>query len=99
MINFMNGYIKTLISTNKDATNNINVLEKTVAEYEINDEKAKANFGNLCIALKGYRMIAEATECLLINEHCLKGDDGEFYQKMDIEDKKDEDCMKRQKEV
>lgn len=44
-------------------------------------------------------MIAEATECLLINEHCLKGDDGEFYQKMDVEDKKDEDCMKRQKEV
>lgn len=99
MIDFVNGYIKTLISTNKDATKNINTLEKTVAEYEISDEKAKANFGNLCIALKGYRMIAEATECLLINENCLKGDDGEFYQKMDVEDKEDEDCMKRQKEV
>lgn len=90
---------KFIIKVNKHACANIQQLEETIQSCEITNEKEKANFGNLCIALKGFRMIAEATECLLINEHCLKGDDGEFYQKVDIEDKKDEDYMKRQKEV
>lgn len=82
----MNEYIKTLIEANKDAVSNIAVLETTVRDYPVIDEKTKANFGNLCILLNGYRNIAKATECLLINENVLKSDDGGFYQKIDEKD-------------
>ena len=88
-----------IINQHNNAIFNINELEKTCANCKVTDDKSKAQFGNFCIALKGYRMIAEATECLLINEHCLKGDDGEFYQKMEVEDNEDKDYVKRQKEV
>ena len=79
----MNNYIKSLIVDNKIASEKVQALEQTVAAYPIVDEKSKVNFGNLCIALKGFRMVAEATECLLINENVLKDDNGEFYQKVD----------------
>ena len=88
----MDNYIKSLIATNKEANANIAVLEQNVREYPIVDEKTKANFGNLCIALKGYRMVADATEALLINENVLKDDKGDFYQK--IEDDRPEDDTK-----
>ena len=78
----MNSYIKTLIVANKDAVDNVNVLEKTIATYPVIDEKSKVNYGNLCIALKGYRMVAEATECMLINENVLKGKDGKYYEEV-----------------
>ena len=83
----MNEYIKTLIEANKDAVSNIAVLEATVREYPITDEKSKTNFGNLCIALKGFRMVSEATECLLRNENVLKTEDNEFYVKVNTEEK------------
>lgn len=79
----MNNYIKSLIVDNKIASEKVQALEQTIAAYPIVDEKSKVNFGNLCIALKGFRMVAEATECLLINENVLKDDNGEFYQKVD----------------
>lgn len=81
----MNPYIKTLIEANKDAVENISVLEDTITEYPVVDEKSKTNFGNLCILLNGYRNVAKATECLLANEQVLKGDDG-YYQKIDIKE-------------
>ena len=83
----MNEYIKTLIEANKDAVSNIAVLEATVKDYPIIDEKSKTNFGNLCILLNGYRNVAKATDCLLINENVLKDDEGNYYQKIE-EDKK-----------
>ena len=82
----MNEYIKTLIEANKDAVSNIAVLEATVRDYLITDEKSKTNFGNLCILLNGYRNVAKATDCLLINENVLKDANGNYYQKIEDEE-------------
>ena len=87
--NIMNDYIKTLINVNKDATKNIDALESTIQNITVTTEKDKVNFGNLCIALKGFRMVSEATECLLINENVLKTENNEFYIKVDTEVKSD----------
>ena len=82
----MNDYIKTLIEANKDAVDNVTILENVVKDYPVTDEKSKTNFGNLCILLNGYRNVAKATDCLLINEHVLKDNEGNYYQKIE-EDK------------
>ena len=87
--NIMNDYIKTLINVNKEATKNIATLESTIQNITVTTEKDKVNFGNLCIALKGFRMVSEATECLLVNENVLKTEDNEFYIKVDTEGKSD----------
>ena len=84
----MNEYIKTLIEANKDAVANVAVLEGVVKEYPVTDEKSKTNFGNLCILLNGYRNVAKATDCLLINENVLNDAEGNYYQK--IEDEEEE---------
>ena len=78
----MNEYIKTLINANKNATKNITALESTIQNITVTTEKDKVNFGNLYIALKGFRMVSEATECLLINENVIKIKD-EFYVNFD----------------
>ena len=66
-------------------------LIKDDAQFiKIENDKDKANFGNICVMLRGYRMIADASEAMLINENVLKGNDG-FYQKIeDEENPKDE---------
>ena len=87
--NIMNDYIKTLINVNKDANKNIAALEPTIQNITVTTEKDKVNFGNLCIALKGFRMVSEATECLLVNENVLKTEDNEFYVKVETEVKPD----------
>ena len=87
--NIMNEYIKNLINVNKEATKNIAALESTIQNITVTTEKDKVNFGNLCIALKGFRMVSEATECLLINENVLKAEDNEFYVKVETEVKPD----------
>lgn len=87
--NIMNDYIKTLINVNKDANKNIAALESTIQNITVTTEKDKVNFGNLCIALRGFRMVSEATECLLVNENVLKTEDNEFYVKVDTEEKPD----------
>ena len=81
----MNEYIKTLIEANKDAVSNTAVLEGVVKDYPVTDEKSKTNFGNLCILLNGYRNVAKATDCLLINENVLKDAEGNYYQKIEEE--------------
>ena len=85
----MDAYIKNLIDVNNEASKNIAALESTIQNMNITTEKDKVNFGNLCIALKGFRMVSEATECLLINENVLKTEDNEFYVKVDTEVKLD----------
>lgn len=85
----MNAYIKNLIDVNNEATKNIAALESTIQNMNITTEKDKVNFGNLCIALKGFRMVSEATECLLRNENVLKTEDNEFYVKVNTEEKPD----------
>ena len=79
----MNEYIKTLIEANKDAVDNIAILEDVIKNYPVTNEKSKTNFGNLCILLNGYRNVAKATDCLLINENVLKDDKGNYYQKIE----------------
>ena len=83
----MNAYIKNLIDVNNEASKNIATLESTIQTMNITTEKDKVNFGNLCIALKGFRMVSEATECLLRNENVLKTEDNEFYVKVNTEEK------------
>ena len=85
----MNEFIKNLINVNKEATKNIIALESVIQNIKVTTEKDKANFGNLCIVLKGFRMVSEATECLLVNENVLKTEDNEFYVKVDVEEKPD----------
>ena len=85
----MNEFIKNLISVNKEATKNIIALESVIQNIKVTTEKDKANFGNLCIVLKGFRMVSEGTECLLRNDNVLKTEDNEFYVKVDTEEKLD----------
>ena len=94
--NIMNDYIKTLINVNKDATKNIDALESTIQNITVTTEKDKVNFGNLCIALKGFRMVSEATECLLINENILKTEDNEFYSKIETNENPDNSEQQQQ---
>lgn len=84
----MNAYIKNLIRVNKDAKETIEALEKALPTVEINDDKDKANFGNLCLILKSYRIINEASEAMLFNEDVLSDGEGNFYEK--IEDDKND---------
>lgn len=92
----MNDYIKTLINVNKDATKNIDALESTIQNITVTTEKDKVNFGNLCIALKGFRMVSEATECLLVNENVLKTEDNEFYSKIETNENPDNSEQQQQ---
>lgn len=78
----MEEYIKNLINVNKEATKNIAALESSIQNLKVTTEKDKANFGNLCIVLKGFRMVSEGTECLLRNENVLKVDETDFYVKV-----------------
>ena len=87
----MNDYIKTLIEANRDAVDNVAILEGVVKEYPVTDEKSKTNFGNLCILLNGYRNVAKATDCLLINENVLKDAEGNYYQKIEEEEEVSEE--------
>ena len=80
-------FIKNLIDINEDAVGSIQALETDIQAFKIENDKDKANFGNLCVMLRGYRMVADASEAMLINEKVLKGNDG-FYQK--IEDEEEE---------
>ena len=78
-----NAFIKNLISIHNDAVESINNLEIDAKFINIENDKDKANFGNMCVMLRGYRMIADASEAMLINENVLKGEDGCFYEKVD----------------
>ena len=91
----MNEYIKTLIEANRDAVDNVAVLEGVVKNYPVTDEKSKTNFGNLCILLNGYRNVAKATDCLLINENVLKDDEGNYYQKIEDEEEVPEEPVNK----
>ena len=82
-------FIKNLIEINEDANAGIVNLERDAQNIQIENDKDKANFGNICVMLRGYRMIADASEAMLINENVLKGNDGNFYQKIE-EDNEEE---------
>lgn len=90
-------FIKNLISINKDAKASIHNLEIDAASIEIKNDKDKANFGNMCVMLRGYRMIADATEAMLINEDVLQDENGDFYQKIVDEPRPEEGSDKENK--
>lgn len=71
--------IPNLVRINKDANHNIALLEEMLLSFKINSDKDRANFSNITIALHGYRMISNASECILINEDVLKDEEGNFY--------------------
>lgn len=83
-------FIKNLIEINEDANASIVALEHDAEAIKIENDKDKANFGNMCVMLRGYRMVADASEAILINENVLKGEDGNFYQKIEDEEKVEE---------
>lgn len=72
-----------IIAQHNNAILNIAELEKSCDNINVVDDKTKAQFGNLCVALHGYRMVADATEAILMNEDILKGEDGCFYKKVE----------------
>ena len=76
-------YRNFIINQHNSAVLNINELEKACANYKVTDDKSKAQFGNFCIALKGYRLVADATEAILMNEDIFKGEDDCFYEKIE----------------
>lgn len=83
--------IKGLIKVNKFANDNISQLKNMCSEIKITSDKEKANFGNACVALRGFRMVADATEAMLVNENVLRDDNGDFYQKIEDEKKEPHD--------
>lgn len=88
----MEPFIKNLIAVNKSAQENINELETVLANIDIEDDKDKANYGNCCIALHGFRMVSDATEAMLVNEGIIKTNSGSFYKNIDEElDEEDEE--------
>lgn len=79
-------FIKNLIDINNDANVSIVALENDIQAIKIENDKDKANYGNMCVMLRGYRMVADSSEAMLVNENVLKGDDGNFYQKVEDEE-------------
>ena len=92
-------YIKNLININKTSNEAIAALEQVVNDIEIKDAKDKANFGNMCILLRANRMIAEASEAMLMNEDVLQNDKGEYYQKIVDEEQSGSDSDIDKKET
>ena len=90
-------FIKNLIDINNDANASIVALEHDAQAIKIENDKDKANFGNMCVMLRGYRMVADASEAMLVNENVLKGDDG-FYQKIEDDEEETPDNKPEDKE-
>lgn len=80
----MNNFIKKLIEVNKFASQNIKELQETITKASFdNSEKDRVNFGNLCTALTGFRLVNDAMEALLANEDIVVTEHGAYYKKID----------------
>lgn len=76
--------VKKLIEVNKFVNQNIKELQETIARASFdNGEKDKINFGNLCTALTGFRLVNDAMEALLANEDVVVTEQGGYYKKID----------------
>lgn len=89
-------FIKNFININKDANRSIINLELDIQCINIENDKDKATFGNLCIMLRAYRMLAETSEAMLINENVLKDENGDFYQKIEDEPENTDEPEKKE---
>lgn len=76
-------YIKNLININKTSVETISALEAIITDFKIENDRDKADFGNLCLILKANRIIADATEAMLANDDVLKDDNGAYYKKIE----------------
>ena len=79
----MKMFVEKLIKVNKFVNNEIQALQETIANGKFETEKDRINFGNLCTALTGFRLVNDATEALLANEDVVVTDSGNYYQKID----------------
>jgi len=79
-------FVQRLINVNKFVNNEIQALQETIANGKFETEKDRINFGNLCTALTGFRLVNDAMEALLANEDVVVTDTGNYYQKIDSND-------------
>lgn len=79
----MNMNVEKLINTNKFVNNEIHSLQETIANSKFETEKDRINFGNLCTALTGFRLVNDAMEALLANEDVVVTGTGNYYKKID----------------
>ena len=82
----MKMFVEKLIKVNKFVNNEIKALQETIANGKFETEKDRINFGNLCTALTGFRLVNDAMEALLANEDVVVTDSGNYYQKIDSND-------------
>ena len=86
----MDKMVKNIIKEIKEVSAKRNNLEDLLVNYshvETDDhEKDLTNFGNLSIAVHGYKMVETALRCIVLNEGYIEDNDGEFYEKIDVDD-------------
>lgn len=82
----MKMFVEKLIKVNKFVNNEIQALQETIATGKFETEKDRVNFGNLCTALTGFRLVNDAMEALLANEDVVVTDTGNYYKKIDSND-------------
>ena len=90
----MDKMVKNIVKEIKEVSAKRNNLEDLLVNYshvETNDhEKNLTNFGNLSIAVHGYKMVETALRCIVLNEGYIEDNNGEFYEKIDVDDDNDE---------
>lgn len=74
--------IAALIKENRNARENIISLEMTVRNLA-NTQIKNVDFANVCIALKGYRIVEEATAAILVNAGVLITDDNRYFSEIE----------------
>jgi hypothetical protein len=90
----MDKMIKNIVKEIKAVSAKRSNLEDLLVNYshvETKDhEKDLTNFGNLSIAVHGYKMVETALRCIVLNEGFIEDNDGEFYEKIDVDDDDEE---------
>ena len=91
----MDKMVKNIVKEIKEVSAKRSNLEDLLLNYshvETDDhEKDLTNFGNLSIAVHGYKMVETALRCIVLNEGYIEDNDGEFYEKINVDDD-DEDA-------
>ena len=91
----MDKMVKNSVKEIKEVSAKRSNLEDLLINYshvETDDhEKDLTNFGNLSIAVHGYKMVETALRCIVLNEGYIEDNDGEFYEKINVDDNDDEE--------
>lgn len=90
----MDKMVKNIVKEIKEVSVKRSNLEDLLLNYshvETDDhEKDLTNFGNLSIAVHGYKMVETALRCIVLNEGYIEDNDGEFYEKINVDDDTEE---------